>query len=143
MPGLLQSAYAAGENEALEKLAGGPGSGVKGYNTATLDMPKSPYVSVGTRKALLDNMDFHEEKIPLASITHVAQDKYVPKKVQGLLRNPDVVKEKPIDVLKVGDCHHVIDGHHRYLAAKSMGLDAIPARVRIKADKTFKGKKKS
>lgn len=112
---------------------GGPGSGVSGDNTEKIAMPHSPYTSVGTRKGMLDNMEYTEESITMDSITHVGQEKFVPRKLEKMVSNWDKVKDKPIDVLKVGDEYHVIDGHHRYLAAKEIGEDQIQARVRVKA----------
>lgn len=138
----IRSLYRSGFFLGFHKYAGGPGSGVKGHNVATINLPKSDYVSVGTRKSLLDNMDYEEEDVPLDKITHVAQYNFVPDKLQKMLRNPEFINTKPIDLLKVKEQYHVCDGHHRFLAAKSIGLKTIPARVRTKSDKTFQENKK-
>jgi uncharacterized ParB-like nuclease family protein len=134
----VRDMYELGATWAFHKVAGGPGSGVKGYNTATIDMPKSKYVSVGTRKSLLDNMDYEVGEIKISDISHVAQDNFVPDKLQKFMKNSDLVTKNPIDVLKVGDKYHVCDGHHRYLAAKKLGIQKVQAKIRIKAEKTFK-----
>ena len=130
--------YGQDQEVSMSKLAGGPGSGVKGYNTAHIgSYPKSPYVSVGTRKALLDNMDYHKDEISLSDVSHVAQDKFVPDKLQEMLRKPEILDYKPIDVLMVGDKYHVVDGHHRFLAAIILGKQKLHANVRVKAEKTM------
>jgi hypothetical protein len=142
MSGIISGAYSLGQEACLQKLAGGPGSGVKGYNTAHIGhYPKSPYVSVGTRKALLDNMDYHKDQINLKDVSHVAQDKYVPDKVQAMLKNPEIIDKKPIDVLQVGEKYHVVDGHHRFLVALLLGKHRLHANVRVKAEKTMNGSK--
>jgi len=138
MSELISKAYFSGKESCFQKVSGGPGSGVKGYNTAHIGKyPKSPYVSVGTRKALLDNMDYHKEEVDLKDVSHVAQEKFVPDKLQFFLKNPDIVTGKPIDVLKVGDEYHVVDGHHRFLAALVLGKQKLHANVRVKAEKTM------
>jgi len=137
---ILSDSYAHGYEEALSfyKVAGGPGSGVAGRNTAPIGMPHSPHVSVGTRKGILDNMHWTKKMVCLKDIKCVGQHKYVPKKLAKMVKEPEIVKELPIDVLQVGEHeYHVIDGHHRYLAAKELGLKEIPARVRKKAAKTM------
>lgn len=116
---------------------GGPGSGVGEDNTLPINMPHSPYTSVGTRKGMLQNMDYSEESVPMDSITHAGQEKYVPKKLEKIMQSWDNVKDKPIELLHVGDEYHIIDGHHRYLAAKKLGEKHINANVRVKAQKTM------
>jgi len=114
---------------------GGPGSG--GAVTKLINMEKSPHISVGTRKGVLDNMHYFEDSIPMDKITHVGQEKYVPEKLKKMLKNYDEIKDKPIDVLKVGDEYHVIDGHHRFLAHKKNGAGSVKARVRVKAENSY------
>ena len=114
-------------------VKGGPGSGGPDIETESIDMPQSPHISVGTRKGVLENMDYHEDEIPLDKITHVGQKKFVPAKLDKMLLNYGKVRKMPIDVLKVGDDYHVIDGHHRFLAAKNNEEPTINARVRVKS----------
>lgn len=108
---------------------GGPGSRISGNNTKLIDMPHSEYVSVGTRKSLLDNVQSKPSTISMASIVKVGQMKYVPKKLGQMVKDWEKVKAKPIAVLKVGDEYHVIDGHHRFLAAKQVGEKNINVNV--------------
>ena len=117
----------------FKKFDGGPGSG--GGETAEIIMPQSKYISVGTRKGLLQNVESTPQEIEMNSITHVGQEKYVPSKLKAMVENWDDVKFKPIAVLKVGDEHHVIDGHHRYLAAKKMGEKTLNAEVYVRSRK--------
>ena len=113
------------------KVAGGPGSGVSRNNTKEIkDMPQSDHVSVGTRTGLLRNMAYKEMSVRLSYITHVGQSKFVPSKLKKMVANWKEVKKNPIDLLKVSDHeYHVIDGHHRFLAAKQLGEKTINARV--------------
>lgn len=123
----------ASQGAGVSKVAkGGPGSG--GGETKPIDMPHSPHISVGGRKGVLENMAYFEDVIPMEKITHVGQEKYVPEKLNRMMKNYDEVKDKPIDVLKVGDEYHVIDGHHRFLAAKAKKADIIMANVRVRAE---------
>jgi len=112
---------------------GGPGSGGQ-YPTQKMKMPLSPFISVGTRKGILKNMPFEIETVPLSKITHVAQRKFVPFKVKNLCKSPDGISKKPICLLKVPseDAYHVMDGHHRYLAAMKKGMDSLDAKVWVK-----------
>ena len=113
------------------KVAGGPGSGVSRNNTKEIkDMPQSDHVSVGTRTGLLRNMSYKEMSVRLSYITHVGQSKFVPSKLKKMVANWKEVKKNPIDLLKVSDHeYHVIDGHHRFLAAKQLGEKTVNARV--------------
>lgn len=111
------------------KHAGGPGSGVTGKNTKPIGLPTSEYVSVGTRKALLDNMPFDVKEIPLDHIKKVGQENYVPKKLKKFIRNPALC-DLPFDVLGVSDKeYHVIDGHHRFLACRHLGRKTVKVKV--------------
>ncbi len=114
---------------------GGPGSG--GADTELIGIPHSPFVSVGTRKGMLENMPHKQEMIKIHDITHVGQEKFVPEKLKAMLEKFDDIKDKPIDVLKCNDGFHVIDGHHRFLAHQIMGSDEIPANV---YEKSYAGK---
>jgi hypothetical protein len=115
------------------QMEGGPGSGGQ-YLTRKFKMPMSPYISVGTRKGILKNMPFDLEDVPLSKITHVAQAKFVPQKVKNLCKNPDVITKYPVCLLKIPsqDCYHVMDGHHRFLAAQKLGIENLPAKVWLK-----------
>lgn len=112
---------------------GGPGSGGQ-YPTQKMKMPLSPFISVGTRKGILKNMPFELETVPLSKITHVAQRKFVPFKVKRLCKDADSISKYPICLLKVPseDGYHIMDGHHRYLAAIKKGIDSLDARVWVK-----------
>lgn len=116
--------------ELTKLVEGGPGSGGQ-YPTQKLKMPMSPYVSVGTRKGILKNMPFEIQDVDLSRITHVAQTKFVPFKVKRLCKNRDGITKKPVCLLYVPseDCYHVMDGHHRFLAAQKLGIDQLPAKV--------------
>jgi len=116
-----------------ELTEGGPGSGGQ-YPTQKLKMPMSPYVSVGTRKGILKNMPFEIQDVDLSRITHVAQTKFVPFKVKRLCKNRDGITKKPVCLLYVPseDCYHVMDGHHRFLAAQKLGIDQLPAKVWVR-----------
>jgi len=142
---MLKQAYDAGYQAAFDKLAGGPGSGVTGDNTEELDLPRSPYVSVGSRKDLLTNMHYRKLDVPVESIKYSCQSRYVPKKLQVFFDNPSLITEKPVDLLEVDEggssaCYHIIDGNHRVAAARRLGIKTLNARVRKKAKKTY-GKK--
>jgi len=114
----------------MEKKAGGPGSGVKGYNTASHPLPRSKHVSVGTRKAMLDHMPYEEGDVKVNDITHSCQDKFVPEKIQKFLKNPDWIKNNQVDILVVpGEEITVTDGNHRLIAAKQLGMDSVPAKI--------------
>jgi len=142
---MLRDSYNRGQKVAvdvLSKYAGGPGSGVKEHNTAPIDFPQSKHVSIGTRKALLDNMYYRKEVVPLSSITAVGQKNLIPEKLKRMVDDPnfkDVLKEKTVDLLRVGeDDYHVIDGHHRVLAAAMLGVNELSAKVRRKSKRTMK-----
>lgn len=126
---VISQSYLCGFVSALEKVSGGPGSGVKGSNTASLSMPKSKHISVGTRKSLLDNMDYEEGTIDVNDITHVSQNNFVPKKVQRMIANHKEIKDKPVDVLIAPGEVTICDGHHRYLMCKSLGKNKMKARI--------------
>lgn len=124
--------YPKAQDMDLPLQEGGPGSG--GGETKTIDMPLSDYVSVGTRKSLLTCMPFEEDEIDLADIVAVGQKTYVPKKRKNFVKNPDILKDLPVDLLKVADGYHVIDGHHRFLAAQDLKMPRIKARVYVHRD---------
>ncbi|MHA1302079.1 MAG: DNA polymerase ligase N-terminal domain-containing protein [Candidatus Heimdallarchaeaceae archaeon] len=107
-----------------EKKAGGPGSGNPDdnwhYITAFFaGIAISPLMSIGKRKKFMKS---HKplkkgEKIKVKDIKYVSQHKFVKKKLKKFRDNPDLLKI-PIDVLKDRDGNlHIMDGHHRFLAA--------------------------
>ena len=119
-----------GFNRYLEKIAGGPGSGVKGYNTATHPLPKSKHISVGTRKGMLDHMPYKEGKVKVNDVTHSCQDKFVPEKIQKFLKNPDWIRNNQVDILVIPEEEIIItDGNHRLIAAKQLGMADVPAKI--------------
>ena len=116
----------------LTKTAGGPGSGVGHDNTKKINLPQSAIVSVGTRTKMFDKKKSKKRKIKLSEITAVGQEKYVPAKLKKFLRHYKDwdLQNKPFDVLEVADgSYHVIDGHHRFLAAKKIGAKEIIVNV--------------
>ncbi len=59
----------------------------------------------------------------------MAQEKYVPTKVQRL-KNVENIKNFPIKVLKDSKKdYHIIDGHHRFLMTKRSGNKVIKADI--------------
>ena len=134
----------------FHKTAGGPGSGVSGNNTDAIDfMEHSPLISIGKRKDFLDNTKPLETKdIEVSRIRFKGQHKYVPEKLMSMIMN-DVRGDtglwtKPIKVLKdSNDEYHVVDGHHRFLAALIRGREKIKAEIypSNKLEKTAKEKR--
>jgi len=119
-----------GFNKYMQKVAGGPGSGVKGYNTATHPLPKSKHISVGTRKGMLDHMPYKEGKVAVNDVTHSCQDKFVPEKLQKFLKNPDWIRNNEVDILVIPGKEVIItDGNHRLIAAKQLGMKDVPAKI--------------
>ncbi len=118
------------------KTAGGPGSGVSRNNTDNIDfLDHSPLISIGKRKEFLDSTSPLETKdIPLPNIRFKGQHKYVPEKLMRMImddiRGKTDLWSKPIKVIKDsnGD-YHIVDGHHRYLAAIIRGREKIKAEV--------------
>lgn len=105
----------------FRKSAGGPGSGVSHPNTDTIDfLETSPIISIGYRKKF---METHKPvstsvKIPTNKIKYKGQEKMVPKKLIKMIKIWDEVKDKPIDVIVDSEgAFHILDGHHRALAA--------------------------
>ena len=116
----------------LSKSAGGPGSGVSKDNTKKIDMPMSEHISIGKRKKQTKGVSSKSDDIPLSKIKKVCQEKYVPKKKKKFVDNWDEwdLDDEPVDILKVSnDEYHVIDGHHKFLAAKELGKDKLKGNV--------------
>lgn len=115
------------------KSAGGPGSGVSGDNTMGISFLKSsPLMSIGYRKKFLELHKPTEPNtlIDVSKIRYKSQEKMVPAKLVRIMENWEAVKDKPIDVIrdKAGD-FHILDGHHRAIAAILLKVDKIRANV--------------
>jgi hypothetical protein len=119
--------------ETLEtKTAGGPGSGIGHNNTSPItERPKSKLVTIGTRKAVMSKKHSRRHPVELKRIKYVAQDKYVIKKLAWMLEHKDEWKNRPIKVLFDPDerVYHLMDGHHRFLAALRLGMKSLKADV--------------
>lgn len=130
---MIKQSYDAGYQAAFDKIAGGPGSGVTGNNTAKIEgYPRSKHISVATRKALLENMAYEKRMVPVSAISHIHQENYIPEKLERFLKDPSIVTKEPIDVLVAQDEVTLCDGAHRLLAAKKLGIKELPARVYTK-----------
>ncbi len=117
----------------FNKTAGGPGSGVSHPNASTIDfLQTSPIMSIGYRQKF---MDTHKPvstsvKIPTNKIKYKGQEKMVPKKLVKMIKIWDKVKDKPIDVIvDSAGYYHILDGHHRALAAILTKVKTIVANV--------------
>lgn len=120
----------------MVKEAGGPGSGVTGDNTAEIDfLETSPLVSIGKRKKFMEHKTpVVTEDISVDNIKYKGQEKCVPRKLQKFL---DAIEsgekwplEKPIDVIQDDNKdYHLMDGHHRGIAAMLTDRDKIKANV--------------
>ena len=121
--------------EYKHKLAGGPGSGTDKDNTDYIvdkypELSISPLISIGKRKQFMEEHPIKETKeIPLSKIKYVSQHKFVPEKLARIKKELNNI-EKPIDVLldKEG-FYHVMDGHHRFLAAWELNKKTILANI--------------
>jgi len=120
------------DKKKLTKKAGGPGSGKKEDNTMPItDLEQSDVIRIGGRKAIIDTQPCDTKIIKVSDLKYAAQDNYVPKKLNGVMEamsKPDWV-DKPIDVMEVNGEYHVLDGHHRALAAIKLHRKEIPARI--------------
>lgn len=120
------------------KEAGGPGSNnssptkliTKEYKGIAL----SPIMSIGKRKAYMEEHPYSEQTIAVPNIRYVCQEKFLPSKLTKFKKEPKLL-DIPLDILKdkKGD-YHVMDGHHRFLAALNTGKKKLKAKVYI-----FKG----
>lgn len=124
--------------EAFLKVAGGPGSGVSEDNVKEIDfLESSPLISIGYRKKFMSERSPDREgiQIDVAKIKYKGQENYVPKKLKRMLKAiesgeaKDLFK-KPVKILRdeKGD-YHIIDGHHRALAAVIKKIPKIKADV--------------
>lgn len=70
-----------------------------------------------------------DEMIPVKKIKYVSQEKFIPVKLNKFKKNPELL-DIPIDVLFDKDgFYHVMDGHHRFLAA--LNLDKIKIKANV------------
>ena len=114
------------------KFGGGPGSGVSKNNTKKISLPLSSKTSLHKRKKLKKKLGPPKTKtINISDISHVGQEKYVPKKLKWFVNNYDKWKDKPIDVFWDADnsSYHVMDGHHRFLALRKLSKKNHKAHV--------------
>jgi hypothetical protein len=115
------------------KTAGGPGSGVMGNNTSPISFLKtSPLISIGKRKSFLDSHEplSRNEMVSTKRIIFKGQEKMVPKKVVHFLLNFKEVLSKPVDLLEDENLNlHIIDGHHRCIAAMLLKKKQILANI--------------
>lgn len=126
----------------LNKIAGGPGSGISGDNTKKIDMPLTEYITIMRRTKFMNSHKpfAKDKKVSMSKIKYVGQEKYVPKKLQkfidGANKGETWMFEKPIDLTidKEGN-YHVLDGHHRFLVAKHFGKKFIKANVYLLKNK--------
>ena len=117
----------------LSKVAGGPGSGVTGTNTDVIDfLETSPLISIGKRSKFMSESSPVQKdvKVPVSKIKYKGQEKFVPKKLVRMIRNADEVLKKPVDLLLDDKGkYHIIDGHHRALAAIILKRDKLKANI--------------
>ena len=117
----------------LSKVAGGPGSGVTGENTDVIFfLEKSPLISIGKRKQFMSNSSPVQKnvKVPIKSIKYKGQDKFVPKKLVRIIYNSKDALSKPVDLLLDDKGkYHIMDGHHRALAAILLKKEDLKANV--------------
>jgi hypothetical protein len=117
------------------KTSGGPGSGVSGDNTDSISFLKeSPLISIGYRKKFMDSNSpvLTDTEVDTSKIKYKGQEKMVPKKLIRMMLKWDEIKDKPVDLIKDenGD-YHVIDGHHRALAAILLKEKNIKANIYV------------
>lgn len=123
------------EGYEVEKIAGGPGSGsgklTKQITSHFKGLAISPKISIGKRKAFMAGKKpkVTDEKIPIGKIRYVAQERFLPEKVNRISKLPDVA-DLPVDVLKDKEgLYHIMDGHHRFLGALKKGIKNLKANV--------------
>ncbi len=117
----------------LSKSAGGPGSGVEHDNTAKImRLKKSPDITIHRREKIKAQREPDREKeIKIGDIDYAAQSKYNIEKLGWFLDNWSEWKDSSIDVALMDGEYHLMDGHHRYLAADRLRKDTLPANIWI------------
>jgi hypothetical protein len=117
----------------LSKNAGGPGSGVEHDNTAKImRLEKSPDITIHRREKIKAQREpDREKKVKISDIDYGAQSKYNIEKLGWFLDNWSEWKDSPIDVALMDGEYHLMDGHHRYLAADRLRKNTLPANIWI------------
>ena len=113
------------------KFAGGPGSGTDVNNTDVIThLAQSKIVSLNNRRFVLATPpDYISNRIPVLKIKFAGQRNYSIVKLGKMLTSNDWVQKK-VDLLEdANGFFHVIDGHHRVLAAIRRGHTYVNARV--------------
>ena len=126
-----------GQEAREEKTAGGPGSGVSHNNTSSINMDargveRSDLVSLHTRKRIMKSQSPDKKaNVPLSKIGRIAQGKYVISKLSWFMKNKEKWRDKPVKLLwdAENNTYHLMDGHHRWLAASRLGMESLPAEV--------------
>ena len=131
------------------KMAGGPGSGTDQSSKKILskfkELGKSPIISIGTRAIFMKKNKPNKINSPIlvSKIKFVGQDNYMPNKLEKFYNDPSLLRI-PIDIIedRNGD-YHVMDGHHRFLAALSRGRRKLHANIYKMKIGDIHGKKRS
>lgn len=116
-----------------DKIAGGPGSGVQYDNTSKIErLEQSPLITIHYRRNIKNQRQpDRETTIQLDDIDYGAQTKYSIDKLSGLMDSFEDWKDEPIEIARVNGDYHLLDGHHRFLAADRLGKSSLPAKVWI------------
>ena len=125
--------YMGEDKTGANKMAGGPGSGVEHNNTDEITrLEKSPKITIHRREKIKAQRDPDRKKeIQISSIDYAAQSKYNIEKLSWFLKNWPEWKDSRIDVALMDGEYHLMDGHHRYLAADRLQKESLPANVWI------------
>lgn len=118
-------------NNPFDKISGGPGSGKSRDSTDTIEaLEKSPLITIHKRKEITSHRGpDRETDVSLDQIDYGAQTTYDIENLGWMLGHFEEWKNDPIQVARVDGDYHLMDGHHRFLAAKRLGEDTIPAKV--------------
>jgi hypothetical protein len=120
-----------GQEKTSSKTAGGPGSGKSRDSTERIsELDKSPLITIHKRKKVINHRSPDRKKdVGLGRIKYGAQTTYDIEKLGWMLNNFDEWKDEPIQVARVDGEYHLMDGHHRFLAANRLGESTLPAEV--------------
>jgi hypothetical protein len=118
-------------NHLIPKSAGGPGSGKTRDSTETIDrLEKSPLITIHRRKKIKNHRaPDRTTNVKLSNIKYGAQETYDVEKLGWMLTHFDEWSRDPIDVARVDGEYHLMDGHHRFLAADRLDETSLPANV--------------